>query len=513
MPAKGPQINVGRNLDLIYWGDGTATNPGLSVSQIAQHWGITKQNALEVQRRRLTEIPAEWKHKYTASIGGFRSGKTFEDIFKHVFKAIKYPQYEALIIRKHHEQLMNTYVADFKKFIARITEDHSDLLILDEGFRASSYQILVRGPSKIPAKFIFRIEPEGEFTAIRDSFKGYELGGWTMEEGSELKKDTMKVLISRMSWKGGPCHGGILSNPGFRGQWLPEYVREMEEMAFNGEKPDCLVIRSETQENAHNLPADYIEDQKRLYKNDPVGLAMALQGLDGIAEKGRPVFLNHWHDELNIDASIRYRPELPLVRGWDFGKRDAACVFWQFTKEGHCVKISEVLIKDMYVDQFVDQVINHTKVNYPGLKTGPGQPGVVDYGDFAGTHETDLGSSIQRVRDYTKGAIQIRTRYFGDIDPRINHMRKLMAVTLNGKSRLRIHPRCTMSIEGYKWGLVYKIMSDGRIADKPFNNEYMHGFDADGYAILNAMPIEEEKKSADWGKPIKAKGLIHKVRE
>ena len=501
--TKRAVFNIGEILDRIYWGDGTLENPGLSVSQLAQHWGIPKQFAQVVKEKRPTSIKPEWKHKYTLAVGGYRSGKTFEDIFKHLIKALTFSKYEALIVRKRHEQLMNTYVKDFKNFVEKITEDRSELLILDEGDRAGAYEIVIRGPHKTPAKFIFRIEPEGDFTSIRDSFKGYELGGFTMEEASQLQESTWKVLRSRLSWKLGPCHGAMLSNPGFRGQWLANYASKNEIDALNGVTPDCLVIRSETYENAHNLPTDYVSDLEKQYADDPVGLAMALKGLDGIAETGVPVFKHHWKDANNIDSTILFNPYRPLVRGWDFGMRNAACGFWQFTPEGHAVKISELVIENMYVDQFVDAVISHTKQNYEP------KAGIIDYGDFAGLQQKDTGSSIQRVRDYTKGAIQINAKYFGDMDGGLNHMKKLMSITVNGKFRFRVHPRCKWSIEAYKWGFFYKVLSDGRLANKPLDNEYMHTMDADRYAVCNALPIEEEKAS-EWGKPIKARGMIHR---
>lgn len=493
-------VDIGRNLDLIYWGDGTPENPGLSVSQLAQHWGIEKKRAEEVKKFRLTSIPPAWKHSFSLAIGGFRSGKTFEDIFKAVFKGLTYPEYQHLIVRKQHAQLRDTYLADFKKFISRITEDHPEMLIVDEREDSGTWYIFLRGPAKTPAKYIFRIEPDGDYTKIRDSFKGYELGGFTMEEASELKKDTWDVLGSRLSWKGGPVHGGMLSNPGFRGQWLDDYAQEQEAMLLAGQTPECLVIRSETYENAHNLPEDYITKLEKKYENDPMGLAMALKGLTGVPQGGIPVFKNHWKDTHNIDPRITFNPYLPLVRGWDFGKRDAACGFWQFTKEGHAVKISELQIKDMYIEQFVDAVVSHTKLHYEP------KAGIIDYGDFAGLQQKDTGSSIQRVRDYTKGAININAKYFGDIDAGLNHMKKLLSTTVNGKFRLRVHPRCQWTIEYFRWGLFYKQMTDGRLHDKPLDNEYMHAADADRYAICNALPIEEEK-AAEWAKGnFKAKG-------
>ena len=496
------EVNIGRILDLIYWGDGSKEYPGLSISQIASFWGINKERAFEVKTKKLLEIPASWKNKYTLSVGGFRSGKTFIDIFKHLFKSFKYPKYSAMIVRKHHTQLRETYVKDFLLMIDRITEDNKELLIINEGYKAGAYIIETRGPSKTPSKFIFQIEPDGEFTQIRDSFKGYELAAFSLEEASELKEATWKVLRSRLSYKEGPTHGAMLSNPTFRGQWLAKYAQACEVDIMNGKGADCLIIRSETYENAHNLPDDYIPDLERQYENDPVGLAMALKGQDGVADVGRPVFINHWKDAHNIDASIKFNPYLPLIRGWDFGKRNAACGFWQFTKEGHAVKISELVIEDMYVEQFTDSVISHTILNYE-----LGKAGIIDYGDFAGLQEKDTGSSIQRVREYTKGAINIQAKYFGDMDKGLNHIKKLLSTTVNGKFRLRFHPRCKFTIEAMKWGFFYKVLSDGRLASKPLDNEYMHMMDADRYAICNALPIEEER-AAEWGKPVKAKSLL-----
>lgn len=502
MPSKRTIVDIGHNLDLIYKGNGTPENPGLSISQMAQFWGVPKEYGKIIKEKNLTVIDPSQKHKYTLAVGGYRSGKTFLDLFKGVFKSIKYPAYKHLVVRKQHAQLRDTYVADFYKFIRRITENQPELLILDEFEVSQTLHILLRGPTPEPAEWIFRIEPDGDFTKIRDSFKGYELGGFTMEEASELQHSTWKVLRSRFSWKGGPCHGGMLSNPGFRGQWLSNYAQQCEVDMINGKKPDCLIIRSETYENAHNLPQDYIADLEQQYKDDPVGLEMALLGKDGVIETGVPVFKGYFTEQKNVDPTIMFNPYLPLVRGWDFGHRAAACAFWQFTKEGHAVKISELIIENMYIDQFTDAVIRHTKEHYDP------KAGIVDYGDFAGLQQKDTGSSIQRVRDYTKGAIQINAKYFGDMDAGLNHMKKLMSTTVNNKFRYRVHPRCKMTIEGNKWGFYYKVMSDGRIMAKPFDNEYMHGQDADRYAICNAMPIEEEKASEWGGKSLKAKGLV-----
>lgn len=498
------KVDIGRNLDRIYWGDGTPDNPGLSASQLAHHWGISKVRAEEVKKYKMTSIPAAWKHKYVTHIGGYRSGKTFVDIFKHVFKALSYPAYEALIVRKQHAMLRDTYLADFKKFIVKITDDNYNLLVVDEEENSGTWYIYIRGPAKTPAKFIFRIEPEGDMTKIRDSFKGYNLAGFTMEEASELKIETWKVLRSRMSRVDIPVHGSMLSNPGFRGQWLPAYANENELALVEGQDPDSLVIRSETYENAHNLPADYIPDLEKQYKNDPVGLAMALKGMDGVLDAGIPVFKGYFDPDKHVDAGIAFNPYLPLVRGWDFGFRHAHCGFWQFTKEGLAVKISEVDIENQYIEQFVDRVINHTETHYEP------RAGIIDYGDYAGLQEKDTGSSIKRVRDYTKGKINIQARYFGDIDKGINHFKKLMSTTVNGKFRFRIHPRCTWTKEALLFGFFYKVMSDGRMNKKPLDNEYMHCWDADHYAICNAMPVEEERHTNQNQGVLRAKGLIHR---
>ena len=213
--------------------------------QLALYHGVPVTFAKKIREQSLTSVPIEQKFKAVISIGGFRSGKTFADCFKKLTACIKYPKYLSLVVRKRKEQLRNTYLATFKEVVDLVTLNNKDFLILDDRELDGAIEILIRSSGE-PSKIIFRIEPDGTDEEVRDSFKGYELGSYTLEEASQLREITHDTLYTRLSWRGGPVHASLLSNPAFEGHWLSNVANKYEAELASGIKPQALVIRSGT---------------------------------------------------------------------------------------------------------------------------------------------------------------------------------------------------------------------------------------------------------------------------
>lgn len=470
--------------------------------QIAMYHGITREHALIVQglpyeKDGTKRFPQEWVYKYVFAKGGNKSGKTHTDVCRELASKIAYPGHVSLIVRKRKEQLRNTYFQDFLNIVDKVTGGNRDWLILDEQEIDGSIELTIRSVGK-PSKAIYRIEPDGAMQFSADSFKGYHLNSFTAEEASQLRWETINKCQINLDQDNYPSRGTIITNPTldstFIAKKFAKYMRELN----NGQRPEMFPIVVDMRENTH-LPPNYVETIKKQFEDDPIGLEMVMNGRDGVVRDGVPVFQGFFKHDVHVDEAIRFDLELPLVRAADFGHDVAACGFWQKTKSGRVYKIAELICEGMHVEQFADEVADYTRTHFPFI---PG--GIEDYGDHAGLQEKDTGQSI---RIYQKRlGIHVRTTPFGNIDPGLNHMRKLLSELRDNKPRITYHPRCEQTILAMKFGYKYKEQRDGRVMQKPFKDGWFeHPVDSDRYGICHMIPLGREEKEF---KNIRAKGIV-----
>lgn len=283
-------------------------------------------------------------------IGGKGSGKTLGAAYTAAHHALHTPDGMGVIVRKRHEQLRNTFLADFLWMLDRFTrcaeypEGNRELLVIKEGEKDGAIEVTIRTvvPPFTPYKMIFRIEPEGDERTVADSFKSYNLDFFLLEEASQLLEATYVELLDRLRrpqpWRKGPpiYRGYVLSNPTTKSFWLAKLAARYEQqmLAYNprlpddpvhNPRPEGIVIRSKMTDNPY-LPVDYVEQAKKRYKDDLVKFDMMINGLDGIDIEGRPVFSGHWDRDQIISSNVRFNAERPLIRGWDFGYHNPACL-------------------------------------------------------------------------------------------------------------------------------------------------------------------------------------------
>lgn len=525
MPDKPPEQVSLPGLAAVY--------RSLHPHQLALYHGVPLDVARRIKAESLAKLPGGtpvWRD--VVSMGGFRSGKTFAAAYKLLRHMMREAGGMALVTRKRHEQLQNTFMAEFFKVAGLVTKSancpacaaagiacagHPEWLVSKPRESAGSLEVTVQTYSGKPSKIVFRIEPDGADEDIQNSFKGYELCAFVMEEASELRRITFDTLRGRLSWLGGTM-GLVLSNPVYAGHWLAEfralcdremlsYRPDLPESEFNV-KPEALAVRSATEDNLANLPSNYLEDQKKLYRGREVEYQMFLMGFDGVKIEGRPCFAGAFEREQHV-VECEFNPHRPLIRGWDFGYHNPACVFMQVDDQGCLNVLAEYREKEIYIEGFVDAVKAFTTRTFPVLLAG-----IEDFGDHAGTQETDKqGTSIQRA--FMHGNVMIKSRPNPKIENGLNQMRKLMRTRNGPRCRFQIHPRCTDLIMALAFGYHYQVYNNGQVSFTPKkDNNWDHIVDACRYGVINLFGVDEHDGATSRRKgPIRSRTGNYLSRE
>lgn len=213
------------------------------------------------------------------------------------------------------------------------------------------------------------------------------------------------------------------------------------------------------------------EDFEREFELKPVG-----------HRDSYPVF-GDYKRVLHEDESLVWLPSRGKViyRGWDFGKVHPCVEFaqcWGNTKNF----IDELYGNNILIEPFVQQVLGHSNLNYPGCS-------FIDWVDVSGRNEDQWGnSSIKTLRSYglhPRGRDQ-------SIEEGVRAMNQDLVRLEDGHPYLRLNPlKCvqlaTSMRSGYKRNKKGEIIKDG---------EYDHAVDAARYLHQGVSA----DVSQDWSK-------------
>ncbi len=470
--------------------------------QLALIHGTTRAIGEELKHGKRTSIPSELYFRDRIGNGGWRSGKSRAGIYKVWNDSIFFPGNLILVVRKRHENLRNTFIREFREMAEQFTDGHPEWLILDEGDNGGSYEMDIWTASKA-SKIVFRIEPDGEPDVVQGYFKGYECGGIVFEEGSQLQPITYSTGLSRLSkiitvdgkkdsapvarWK---PFSLLLTNPAFDGHWVTTMCQGYESELSRGEHPLGVVVRSKMEDNP-GLTADYIANEKKKYKDDPVGYDMYINGLDGIKIDGIPVFQKHFFRERHV-KEIRYNPNKVMVRGLDWGFNYPACVWMQEDDQGHYVALAEFQGRQMEATEFARQVLEKSKQWFPLATKWR------SWGDPSGFFHRDTGITATVV--IRAGLPVFPAGPNNDAARRIGIAQRLLSRDVAGQARFCIHNRCSMLEIAFRHGYFFPVNSKGEIAEKPKkNNKYDNIMDACLYALEGETRAGGEEELAFHG--------------
>lgn len=173
-------------------------------------------------------------------------------------------------------------------------------------------------------------------------------------------------------------------------------------------------------------------------------------------------------------------PDRPIIRGWDWGLRRAACVWGQIEDSGRLLIHREWLAMETPEEQFIDGAILRTNGWF-------GARPCRDFGDPAARNRDPNGvSTLQRLM---KRNIQLgfRQSTYGERIPLIN---KKLSEMIDGRAAVVVNPSCKLMIEGFVGGYHYpEFQGDSEFTlkkDTPYKDGILdHIMNAAEYVFVN----------------------------
>lgn len=418
-----------------------------------------KYNPIEGQR----QFHAS-NQRYKALVGALGSGKTAVGCVEGLTLSVEFPGNVGLICRKSLPELKTTTLKRFFEFLP-------DPFI--KSWNKTERELYIKTAGK-PS--LVHFGPLDEISR----YKSLELGWFFIDEADEISEDHWLTLCGRLRVKDVPLYGMVATNPTSTNHWI--YKRWVVNPSDGYE-----IFRSKTDDNALNLPEGYLEELRKTYPED--WQKRYLDGQFGVLQSGDPAFPDF--NPVTHVRSIKPIPGLPMIRGWDFGRRRPCVVWMQVTELGQ-VRIYKTLLgdnKDIY--EFRDMVIRSSQMHFNDFD-------YEDYCDIAGKQERDSGKPSITVL-HEKGIYPV-ARYSRP-EARAREMRKIMRERTGKDERFLIDPVNTYLIEAISGGM--SIDENGNIKKEGY---FEHGVDALGYVIHNTCMVtssmaesEVEIAEARWG--------------
>lgn len=213
--------------------------------------------------------------------------------------------------------------------------------------------------------------------------------------------------------------------------------------------------------------------------------------IDHTISEGEPFFTR-----MNRAAHVKpckYNPELPLLRGWDFGRGHPACVWAQKAPNNQIRVLKSLLETQKDIFQFAPMVLAETNVWFGGAK-------IFDYGDPAGAHETDKGQTTAILLNEFKITL---IHKFSFLETGLKMLERSLIVREDGEPGLLFDPSNTILIDGFAGG--YKLDTgatgrdtEGRLKNTPKKDGWFdHLIDALRYIFVNIFSIAPTKDNQD----------------
>ena len=186
-----------------------------------------------------------------------------------------------------------------------------------------------------------------------------------------------------------------------------------------------------------------------------------------------------------------YDPKRPLLRGWDFGKGRPAVVWAQLGIDGKLRILYSFLGKNLNLYRLAPLIMAETNARFPGAQT------ITDYGDPAGSQETDKGASTAILAQ--QFGIQINYRWSYQ-EEGLKLIEQRLLVAEDGSPRLLLDPINKDLIDGFAGGYQLETKEDPKSGIVVYTNKakkdgyYEHLMDALRYMVLNLFHLTDGSK-------------------
>lgn len=293
-----------------------------------------------------------------------------------------------------------------------------------------------------------------------------EITHYFIQEAQEVTFNIFKTLNARLRHPAGyvagsPYYRGLFDARGVnQGHWIyEEFIKKAWDVdapstqRVHAENPDWVYIRSRSSDNLDHLPPGYIKAQMEANKDNPAWIDVFIKGEIGIAVEGRAVYGDAFDSTKHV-AEISEDPSLRIMRGWDFGYRAPAVVWFQWTRSGRLLVLRELCPKNVSTDGLVDLALAFQANEFPRRA----KEFYVDYADAAG-EAVQSTSSLKdlEILEERLGA-EVYTRK-ASIESGLNVLRTLMLKTVKEKGaivpRFAVDVSCETTISSLKGSYSY----------------------------------------------------------
>lgn len=240
----------------------------------------------------------------------------------------------------------------------------------------------------------FRGLPDAE----KGKFRGMECSYLALVEADQIVKRQFDLGLACLRWKGvdpATCdERGFIkdrsvvldTNPPGTKHWIAQM--EAEENAKPAAERQMRFWHISTDENAHNLPENYIRDQIMLpYAKNPAMIQRMRYGQYADAFDGSPVFYNY-DQTLHVGYDLPWITGAYLVRGWDFGTCNAVVwlMYWEHEQMEYLHALHEQYLEGSDTDRQAGLAIKTTDSEFPFWNNRTICSGLMDYCDPAGNN-------------------------------------------------------------------------------------------------------------------------------
>lgn len=188
--------------------------------------------------------------------------------------------------------------------------------------------------------------------------RGMGVGGIYLDQTEELPEDFSLELRLRLRQPHFPHQLIFSPNPPQVNHWIAK------QFPVSNSIPARRYYAISIHDNAHNLPADFLEAALRAFPTDHAKHRSAILGQRGMNVTGDPVYHGAFVRALH-EVPLTYDPRLPLEMGLDFGKHNPCVVFRQVAPMGQVRYLGGILGQNLYLDDFLELVLRYRAQWFP----------------------------------------------------------------------------------------------------------------------------------------------------
>lgn len=476
------------------------------------------------------------KARIRVLVGARGSGKTTAAALEAIGHGMHNPGAKIYVLRKTQESNESTTQDTFEETFRKcgLLETETSLFKKIEGgkfFRIPSVEavklynaLLATKPTKGQVKQW--LESVGNqycsfihFSGVPDAskrdtrFRGYECSMLIFVEADQLAEEDLLMAMFCLRWKN--ARGEFIAdtccildtNPPGPKHWIA--LREFTAVAQALKDEQFWHIPME--ENAHNLPPNYVADAKRLYASRPAMYKRMILGQYAEAFDGEPV-LWAFSEEHAYDG-LPWPRGAYLIRGWDFGTSQAIIwsAYWAEGADEYWWDLQEFFATCSDLERQCRECWRITREQFPFWNDRSVCAGVFDACDPAGNARTDKGRNIDVLNTNGIRNVRFSTKY------------RSLQLTLSAYNRLlekkdrfgrHVYRICrsgcpvlySASAGGYRYPQVGEPgYNTGEPGKGPDFGDFDHVADASRYAKINflkLMVVEMEALKSPTGRMI-----------